>query len=72
MTGWNESYHMTIRPGSWRVWEGDVPLMEESAKAKDILYAIFIPIHSMPYEHKMCIVFIKQNFHNNGLIFVLH
>ena len=58
---------------TWRLGHsgggGMCPLLEENVKAKDILYA---KRYGMPYEHKVCTVFIKQNFHENGLIFVLH
>ena len=30
------------------------------------------PILGMPYAHKVCTVFIKHNFHENGLTFVFH
>ena len=45
MTEWSELYHMAIRPHVSRVdWEGVgsrgmCPLLEESAKAMDIVYA---------------------------------
>ena len=65
VTEWSEPHHMVIRPQ--RVGTGKV---KESAKARDSLYAnINFYANLSPMN---CIVFIMQNFHENGLIFMLH
>ena len=43
-----------------------------SRKSQGLKTLIFMPILGMPYELKVSTLFIKQNFHENGLIFVLY
>ena len=65
MTEWSDMVIMPQLGGPGRVWEGDVlPPCRKSNNIK--------PILGMPYAHKVCTVFIKQNLHENELIFVFH
>ena len=49
---------------------GMCPLLKESVKARDILYANINFYAGMSYE--LHCLYIKQNFHENGLIIVVH